>query len=60
MIALAKEQGLEASKTTSSGSNEALPLYDGNRDNKLSLREMQQTLEDGFDVYLDDDDVRQM
>ncbi|XP_033636622.1 transmembrane prolyl 4-hydroxylase-like [Asterias rubens] len=60
MIALAKEQGLEESKTTSSGTHEALPLYDGNRDNKLSLKEMQQTLEDGFDVYLDDGDVRQM
>ncbi|XP_022107684.1 transmembrane prolyl 4-hydroxylase-like isoform X2 [Acanthaster planci] len=60
IITLAKEQGLESSLTTSTGKGKGLTLRDSNGDQKLSLREMQMTLEDGFDIYLDDDDIRQM
>ncbi|XP_038048452.1 transmembrane prolyl 4-hydroxylase-like [Patiria miniata] len=60
IISLAKEQGLHDSATKSTGNGKGLALRDVNGDQKLSLRELQLTLEDGYDVFLDDDDIRQM
>ncbi|XP_071498488.1 transmembrane prolyl 4-hydroxylase-like [Diadema antillarum] len=60
IIDLAKEAGLEASSTHQITNDNNFRLLDSDGDEKLSLHEMIRTIEDGFDVYLDEDDVKEM
>ncbi|XP_033118303.1 transmembrane prolyl 4-hydroxylase-like isoform X2 [Anneissia japonica] len=59
MINLAKKIGLESSITQqeSKGVN-GIKIMDSNGDQKLDFTEMKITIEDNFDIYLDDADLR--
>ncbi|XP_071117651.1 transmembrane prolyl 4-hydroxylase-like [Haliotis cracherodii] len=60
-VSLAKSEGLENSQTTTGGG--AAPprfqILDSNGDKKLTVDEMRLTIENGFDIYPDNEDVLQ-
>ncbi|XP_072027748.1 transmembrane prolyl 4-hydroxylase-like [Amphiura filiformis] len=58
IINLAEEQGLEVSQTHLETKDKKMRLLDLNGDKMLDMFEMRRTIEDGFDVYLEDVDIR--
>ncbi|XP_052774973.1 transmembrane prolyl 4-hydroxylase-like [Mya arenaria] len=60
-ISVAKEMGLESSKTERQVKDgKGMQLMDINSDRQLDFAEMKLTLENGYDVFLEDDDLLQM
>ncbi|XP_060593233.1 transmembrane prolyl 4-hydroxylase-like [Ruditapes philippinarum] len=59
-IETAKQIGLESSHTENQSPKQGLQLMDVNSDKALSLSEMKLTIENGYDIYLDEEDIIQM
>ncbi|ESP00469.1 hypothetical protein LOTGIDRAFT_157676 [Lottia gigantea] len=59
-ISVAKKQGLVNSSTGVNGAQQQMRLLDTDGDGVLTIHEMRLTIENGFDVYPDDDDILQM
>ncbi|XP_045159559.2 transmembrane prolyl 4-hydroxylase-like [Mercenaria mercenaria] len=59
-IKVAKEIGLESSQTEKQSAKRGLQLMDLDSDKALSLTEMKLTIENGYDMYFDDEDVIEM
>nr|XP_054764916.1 transmembrane prolyl 4-hydroxylase-like [Lytechinus pictus] len=60
IIELAMKQGLEVSSTHQITADNTLRLLDTNGDQRLSLQEMRRTIEDGYDIFFNDEDIREM
>ncbi|XP_071841891.1 transmembrane prolyl 4-hydroxylase-like [Apostichopus japonicus] len=61
VIQLAEKQGLQSSSThNQEQSNPSMRLLDLDGDQRLSLTEMRRTIEDGFDIYLVERDLRKL
>ncbi|XP_046575926.1 transmembrane prolyl 4-hydroxylase-like [Haliotis rubra] len=61
-VSLAKTEGLENSQTTTGGGSAPpqFQILDSNGDKKLTVDEMRLTIENGFDIYPDNEDVLQL
>ncbi|KAL4236382.1 L-ascorbic acid binding [Mactra antiquata] len=59
-INVANNIGMKASYTERQTTQKGISLMDINSDKKLSLAEMKLTIENGFDIYLEDEDVIEM
>ncbi|XP_070562964.1 transmembrane prolyl 4-hydroxylase-like isoform X1 [Ptychodera flava] len=57
LIRLAEDKGLQNSTTRSGRPNRKMALFDFNGDKKIDLNEMRVTMEDMFDMYLEEDEI---
>ncbi|KAJ8040105.1 Transmembrane prolyl 4-hydroxylase [Holothuria leucospilota] len=60
IIELAEVQGLQSSVTHNHDRSSGIRLLDRDGDRKLSLTEMRRTIEEGFDLYLVEEDLKKL
>ncbi|XP_077981307.1 transmembrane prolyl 4-hydroxylase-like [Glandiceps talaboti] len=60
IIKLAEKEGLQSSITKPENTNPQIRIYDFNGDKQLNFNEMRVTLEDAYDIYLEEDNLKEL